>query len=249
MAEHSPESRGPVALVTGASSGIGLSIATRLAREGYHVIATARREERLTALSQSEPNITPWVADLRDARSVHRLFESTRKAFGGVEVLINNAGLGRHAPLMESNGDAWREMLEVNVLALSLCTAEAIQDMRANGDRGHIVHISSMSAHRVPALSGMYSATKYAVRSLTEGLRTELRAANSSIRVSSISPGFVETEFAEVYTGSSERATETYSRFTVLQPEDIADMVSYALRAPAHVEIHDMLVRPTAQPS
>ena len=95
----------------------------------------------------------------------------------------------------------------------------------------------------------MYSATKFAVRSLTEGLRQELRELGSSIRVTAISPGFVETEFAEVYSGSKEKARETYSRFEVLQPEDVAAAIVYALGAPARVQVHDVLMRPTDQPS
>jgi len=140
-------------------------------------------------------------------------------------------------------------MLEVNVLGLSVCTREAVQRMRRRGiDDGHIIHISSMSSHRVPPGSGMYAATKFAVRALTEALRKELREQGSSIRVGAISPGYVETEFAERYHGSREMADETYSRFPVLQPEDIADAVCYMIDTPPHVQIHDMLMRPTEQP-
>ena len=120
--------------------------------------------------------------------------------------------------------------------------------MRAHGDWGQVIHISSMSAHRVPPGSGVYSATKYAVRSLTEGLRQELHAEQSSIRVCAISPGFVETEFAAQYHQSEEAAKATYSRYTVLQPEDIAQAVKYVLEQPPHVQLHDLLMRPTEQP-
>jgi NADP-dependent 3-hydroxy acid dehydrogenase YdfG len=187
--------------------------------------------------------------DLRDTAAIESLFDRVRNEWGGVDILINNAGLGRRAPLSSGSTEKWREMLEVNVLALCVCTREAVTDMRARGDRGHVVHIASMASHRVPAGSGVYSATKYAVRSLTEGLRLELREAESKIRVSAISPGFVETEFAEVYHGRPEAAQETYGRFTVLQPEDVADAVAYVVSAPEHVQVHDMLIRPTEQPS
>ncbi|MBL4846922.1 MAG: SDR family NAD(P)-dependent oxidoreductase [Planctomycetes bacterium] len=116
-------------------------------------------------------------------------------------------------------------------------------------DLGHVIHVSSMSGHRVPAGSGVYSATKYAVRSLTEGLRQELRELKSSIRVSSISPGFVETEFAGVYNRDPAAIQETYGRFKVLEANDVADALVYLLGAPAHVSIHDVLMRPTDQPS
>ena len=164
-------------------------------------------------------------------------------------MLVNNAGLGHNAPLTSGSTDAWREMLEVNVLALCVCTREAISDMRRRGDEGHVFHVSSMSAHRVPSGSGVYSATKFAVRSLTEGLRQELRGLGSGIRVTALSPGFVETEFAAQYHKNKEAAKETYSRFKVLESADVAQTLLHCLGAPPHVQIHDVLMRPTAQPS
>ena len=121
--------------------------------------------------------------------------------------------------------------------------------MMKPAQKGHIVHISSMSGHRVPAITGMYSATKFAVRSLTETLRRELRSQSSPIRISSISPGVVETEFAEKYHQSTKKAQETYSQFEVLQASDVANAVAYTLSQPEHVEINDILVRPTQQTS
>ena len=240
---------GKVALVSGATSGIGRAVAARLAAGGMSVVATGRREDRLTGLaSELGKNLTPVAADLRDERSISRLFERARGTHGGVDVLVNAAGLGRHAPLLNGATDAWREMLEVNVLALAVLTREAVRDMRERGDDGHVIHLSSMAAHRVPEESGLYSATKFAVRSLTEGLRRELRAAGSGIRVTSISPGFVETEFAERYWGDPAAAERTYGRYRVLDAEDVADLVEMTLTRPAHVQLHDVLVRPTDQP-
>jgi len=244
-----------VALVTGASSGIGRAIAMRLAKLGCKVALCARREDRLEQLAaeiaaehpRSETLVLP--CDLRQPAQIESAFDRIRQAWGGVDLLINNAGLGRRSPLCSGSTDHWREMLEVNVLALCICTREAVQDMKRRGDQGHVVHVASMASHRVPLNSGVYSATKYAVRSLTEGLRLELREAQSSIRVTAISPGFVETEFAEVYHGRPEAAQESYGRFPVLQPADIADAVVYALSADAHVQVHDILIRPTQQPS
>lgn len=240
--------RGKTALITGASSGIGAATARLLAQAGMRVAAAARRTERLEAL-RSEGEVLPLTVDLRDPVAIARMFSTVREAWGGVDVLVNNAGLGRIAPLMSGETEAWREMLEVNVLALCVCTREAIEDMRRRGDRGHVIHISSMSAHRVPGGSGVYSATKFAVRSLTEGLRQELREAESKIRVTAISPGFVETEFAERYHGDAAKAAETYGRYKVLESIDIARAVEYALAAPDHMQVHDLLIRPTDQPS
>ncbi|MGF1496362.1 MAG: SDR family NAD(P)-dependent oxidoreductase [Elainellaceae cyanobacterium] len=248
----SQASRG-VALVTGASSGIGEAIARRLAREGYCLAICARRQSRLdplvAELEQSGIEAMAIPVDLRQEADILTCFEKIRDRWGGVNVLVNNAGLGRQAPLMSGDTAAWREMLEVNVLALCVCTREAVKEMRARGDRGHIVHIGSMSGHRVPGGSGVYSASKFAVRALTEGLRQELRAANSQIRVSCVSPGYVETEFAEKYHQSAEKAEETYSRFPVLQPTDIAEAVWYLLSQPDYVQVHDILMRSTYQTS
>ena len=245
--------RDKTALVTGASSGIGRAIARRLCAEGMKVVCCARRAERLEALRAelegADGELLPVTADLRDETQILSMFATTRERFGGVDVLINNAGLGHLAPLTSGATEHWREMLELNVLALCICTREAVADMRRRGDFGHVIHISSMSAHRVPTQSGVYSATKFAVRSLTEGLRQELRATGSKIRVTAISPGFVETEFAARWNQRPEAAAETYGRYPVIQSEEIADMVAFALSRPAHVQIHDLLVRPTDQPS
>lgn len=247
------EGQGKVALVTGASSGIGRAIAQKLALGGYRVAVCARRMDRLTTLATDltiqGATVAAYQADVRQEADILRVFAAIRAAWGGVDVLINNAGMGHKESLMSGNTAAWREMLEVNVLALCICTREAIQDMEAKGGEGHIVHVSSMSAHRVPKGSGMYSATKFAVRSLTEGLRQELREAGSKVRVSSISPGFVETEFAEKYTKSVQQAKDIYSQFPVLQPDDMANAVWYLLTQPDHVQVHDILVRATQQMS
>lgn len=245
-----------VAMVTGASSGIGLAIAHRLAQSGYDLALCARRQDRLAAakqdLAQYDIDVFIQPVDLRDEAAILSFFAAVKDRYGRLDVLINNAGLGHKESLTTGSTDAWREMLEVNVLALCICTREAIALMNLSvnpAQKGHVVHISSMSGHRVPAITGMYSATKFAVRSLTETLRRELRSQSSPIRISSISPGIVETEFAEKYHQSAEKAQKTYSQFSVLQAEDIANAVAYALSQPAHIEVNDILVRPTQQES
>ncbi|HEY9763285.1 MAG TPA: SDR family NAD(P)-dependent oxidoreductase [Trichocoleus sp.] len=248
-----PNYAGQVAMVTGASSGIGRAIAHRLAQSGYRLALCARREDRLQALqdelqAQGAEALIQKV-DLRQEADILAFFQTVRDTWGGVDVLVNNAGVGYRQSLLEGETEAWRTMLEVNVLALSICTREATKDIRAKGGSGHIVHLSSMSAHRVPGGSGMYSATKFAVRSLTEGLRQELRSQGLNIRISSISPGFVETEFAEIFNQSKEKAQEVYSKYPVLQPADVADAVAYILSQPEHVQVHDLLIRPTQQVS
>jgi NADP-dependent 3-hydroxy acid dehydrogenase YdfG len=242
-----------VALVTGASSGIGAAVARVLAGAGMRVAICARRTERIEALAgdlgRAGGEVLAQPADLRREADILALFEAVRDRWGGVDVLVNNAGLGHASPLVDGDTEAWREMLEVNVLALCVCTREAVRDMRRRGDDGYVVHLSSMAGHRVPPGSGVYSATKFAVRALTEALRQELRRAESGIRVSEVSPGLVETEFHAHYFGSEEAAQRSYGRFPVLQPDDVARTIRHLLAQPPHVQIHDVLVRPTRQPN
>lgn len=243
--------RGKTALVTGASRGIGEAVARRLAGAGLRVALCARSRERLEALAAdltaAGADAIPLAVDLRDEAAILAAFGEVRERWGGVDVLINNAGLGHVAPLAGGATELWREMLEVNVLALCICTREALADMRARGDIGHVVHVSSMAGHRVPPGSGVYSATKYAVRSLTEALRRELREQGSAIRVASISPGLVETGFHAAMFGDEELARRRYGEIVVLTADDVADAVEYVLAAPPHVQVHDVLVRPTEQ--
>lgn len=243
-----------VVVITGAAGGIGRALSLAFARRGSVLALVdldgAGLDQVRQAVVELGAQASVHVANVGDRQALERVRDEVLAAHGRVDVLINNAGVGLDAPLMSGTTEHWRAMLELNVLAPCICTREAIADMRKRGDEGHVIHIASMASHRVPPGSGVYSASKFALRSLTEGLRLELRDAGSDIRVTAISPGYVETEFAQNYAhGDAEQARATYSRFPVLQPGDIADMVAYALRAPAHVQIHDLLVRPTRQPS
>ena len=241
--------RNKVAIVTGASSGIGTAVVRMLHGRGARVAFCGRRKSRLEALADElGPNTLALGVDLRSESQILSMFRRIDD-WGPVSVLVNNAGLGRDTSLSDGSTDDWREMLDVNVLALCLCTREAITRMRANKGPSYVINISSMSAHRVPLGYGFYSATKFAVRALTEGLRQELAQSDCPIRVSAISPGLVQTEFHEAHFGSKQAATETYSRFRVLDPEDIANAVAYLISTPSHVQVHDILVRPTAQAS
>jgi NADP-dependent 3-hydroxy acid dehydrogenase YdfG len=242
---------GRTALVTGAGSGIGAAVTTRLFTEGMQVVACGRRQERVAAvLAAADPageRSLALACDVRDEAAVQETFAAARARFGGVDVLVNNAGLGHAAPLAEGRVEEWREMLEVNVLGLCICTREALADMRRRGARGQIIHIGSMAGQRVPPGAGLYAATKHAVRALTESLRMEIHAAGDPIRVGEISPGFVETGFAAHYHKSAAKARETYSQFTVLSAADVAEAVVYMLGCPDHVQVHDILMRPSAQ--
>jgi len=239
--------RGRSIVVTGASSGIGAALVRALVGEGARVTMAARRVERLEALARDVGGETAVVrTDMRVEADVVRLVATARERFGGVDALVNNAGLGRRAPVSSAATELWREMLETNVLGLLVATREAIQDMERRGVAGHVVHVSSMAGHRVPGPdSAVYAGTKFAVRAITEGLRQELRARKSPIRVSCVSPGYVATEFAEVFAGPG-GAPQTPGIKT-LDADDVARAVVWALAQPPHVEVHDVLVRPTAQ--
>ena len=238
--------------MTGASSGIGAATARALARAGAAVTIGARRADRLEALAaeiRAEGGcVAVRATDMRREDDVVALIGAARESFGGVDVLVNNAGLGRGAPLSSGATEVWREMLEVNVLGLAIATREAIRDMDRRGVAGHVVHVSSMAGHRVPGPdSGMYAATKFAVRALTEALRQELRTRKSAIRVSAISPGHVFTEFADVFSGRAGAQAEIDARGKILEPRDVAEAVLWIVTRPSHVQVHDLLVRPTAQ--
>ena len=244
---------GRTAFVTGGSRGIGAALSRRLLAEGMQVVSCSRRQAAVAdILIEADPLGKHSLAvevDVREETSVQSAFAAARDRFGGVDVLINNAGLGHAAPLAEGTVAQWREMLEVNLLGLCICTREALADMRARNAFGQIVHIGSMAGQRVPAGAGLYSATKHAVRALTEALRVELREAGDTIRVGEICPGFVETGFAAHYMKSEEKAREIYSRFKVLEADDVVEAVIYMLSCPPHVQVHDILLRPTEQPT
>ncbi len=244
---------GKIALITGASSGIGESIALALGRKGARLTLVARREGRLRELAariEAEGGPAPFVqsADLRQESGILHLFEASTEHWGGLDILVNNAGLGRFASWHEGETEDWREMLDVNILAVTIATREALSRFPESG--GHILSISSMAGHRVPPSGGFYAATKHFIRGFSESLRMELRQRGSPSRVSMISPGFVTTAFHEVYyKGDEEMLSERSPEYRVLDAQDIAETALYILEAPAHVAVHDVLMRSSEQPS
>ena len=247
------ELSGSRVVVTGASSGIGEAIVLALAGRGARLSLCARRVERLQALAErvaklgGEALVCP--VDVRDEKALRAVFSKSVAHWGGLDILINNAGVGRLAPLHGGSTELWREMQDVNVLALAVACREALASFDAERG-GHIVNISSLSGHRVPASGGFYAATKYAVRALTESLRQELVERSSKTRVSSISPGFVRTEFHDgLFGDDSEARQRLYPRYEVLQAADVAASVLHVLEAPEHVAVHDVLLRSREQPS
>jgi len=239
-------------LITGASSGIGKAIVLKLAREGYHVMSCARQIEKLEKISRGLTieglTVSPFQVDLRSEDSIKRMFKVIKIKHGGVNFLINCAGIGYKAPLIDAPTQQWKEMIDVNVLALCICNREALKDMLNNGDEGHIINISSLSGHRVYKEGGIYAATKFSITALTESLRLELRTRGSGIKVTQISPGLVKTKFHENYYKNKSTAKDIYSNFEPLNGDDIARAVSYVLSEPNNVQVHDILLRPLNQP-
>ncbi len=242
--------QGRKALITGASSGIGQAIARILSSEGAAVALLARRKERIRDLGKElESPETPaysFPVDLSNRGATQDAVNLAASALEGIDILINAAGVGRQAKLLDGDINDWQDMLDINVMALAIVTRESIPHFPETG--GHVVNISSMSGHRVPGKGGFYAATKFAVRAMTEGLRQEFRANGNLTRVSSISPGFVDTELLEEYFQSAGQGSHYDAiSYPILQPEEIAELVLHQLTMPATAEVTDILVRPTGQ--
>ncbi|XP_067015651.2 farnesol dehydrogenase [Anabrus simplex] len=256
-----------VAMVTGASSGIGAAITYQLLDNGVNVVALARRAEQIEEAVNNakhgaksrgryqEPSRTPGklharACDVTKEDDILAAFKWVKDNLGGADILINNAGLGGDSPLTDTKTDVWKHMLDVNVVGLSVCTREAVQSMRARGvDDGHVVHICSIVGHALPARSemAMYGATKHAVRVLAEGLRKDFNASNNKIKISCVSPGFVKTGFVDNLPNMKAKAQELYDSTPHLFPEDIADAVLYCIDTPPHVQIQDIIVKPVGE--
>jgi NADP-dependent 3-hydroxy acid dehydrogenase YdfG len=239
----------PIAVVTGASSGIGAATAKRLAADGFHVVAAARRTARLEELARSVPEgqVTPVTCDVTSDEDVARLATTVRAIGGRVTVLVNNAGgaLGLD-PIEQANIADWRWMYEVNVLGTVRVTSTLLPDLEAG--RGTIVVISSTAGLVVYEGGGGYTAAKHAETAVAETLRLEL--CGRPIRVVEIDPGMVKTEeFSLVrFRGDAEKAAAVYAGVPEpLVAEDIADIVSWVVSRPHHVNIDRLVVRPLAQ--
>ncbi|ESO87133.1 hypothetical protein LOTGIDRAFT_205793 [Lottia gigantea] len=247
---------GRVALVTGASEGIGAAIVKALVGHGMKVVACARSLDKLQKIKEDlkaeKGSVYPIKCDLTKEEEILKMFKEIKSDsnLGGVDVCINNAGLAHNAPLLSGKTEDWANILNVNVLACAIVNRESYQSMKERGiDDGQLIFINSISGHRVLARSSVhfYSVSKFAVTALVEGTRQELRELNSHIRVTGISPGVVETEFSERMNQSQEKAQKFYSSIKCMVPKDIADTVVFILQSPPHVEINDVIMRPTEQ--
>ncbi len=240
-------------LITGASSGIGLATARAFAREGTRLILIARRADRLDALAaelkkahKTECYCLP--VDLQQYKEIAGQLETLPGRWRDVDILVNNAGLVRGlSKLHESLLDDWDEMINVNIKSLLAVSRTVIPWMVAR-NRGHIINLGSIAGHEVYPGGNVYCATKFAVRALSRGMKMDL--SGTPIRVTSIDPGLVETEFSVVrFKGDRERAAIPYKGITPLHGEDIAEAIVWSASRPPHVNITEMIIFPTAQSS
>jgi NADP-dependent 3-hydroxy acid dehydrogenase YdfG len=241
---------GKLALVTGASSGIGMSTARLLAENGVNLIITARRESRLRvlALELNNVNVYPFVLDVTDRVAVFDFANRLEQQSLIPDILINNAGLSvGKDPIYSADIDDWERMIDTNVKGF-LYVVRAIIPMMLKRGSGHIINLGSIAGEQVYTGGNVYNATKFAVNALSKAMNVDL--LDSRLRVCNIAPGMVNTEFSTVrYKGDKAKADKVYEGFTSLTGEDIADAILYVLKTPPHVNIQYILITPTAQRS
>ncbi|EFA05382.1 farnesol dehydrogenase [Tribolium castaneum] len=244
---------GKVAVVTGASTGIGAAIAKQLVSNGIIVVGIARRVELVQELAQElgdrKGKLHAYKADVSKEDDILKAFKWIEENLGPVHILINNAGVAKETTLVDGDTEAWRNVLDVNVLGLCIATREAIKSMKKHDIKGHIVHINSLCGHRVPNFPGMniYPASKHAVTALTETLRQELNFVGSKIKITSVSPGLVTTEMTTLNKNLDPEKKAIVDKFPALETEDIADGVIYALGTPEHVQVHELTIKPVGE--
>ncbi|MEP0987720.1 SDR family NAD(P)-dependent oxidoreductase [Ekhidna sp.] len=238
----------PIALITGATSGIGEATA-RLLTNQYRLIICGRRKDRLESLQAELAGESQILSfDVRDKDTVFTAINSLPEEWQKVDVLINNAGNAHGLDLIhDGNTDDWDAMIDINVKGL-LYVSKAVLLVMVSRKKGHIINISSIAGLEVYPKGNVYCASKHAVDALTKGMRMDLN--EHGIKVTSIDPGLVETEFSEVrFKGDSEKAEQVYKNYKPLTAHDVAETIEFVLSRPAHVMIGDLLILPTDQAS
>ncbi len=242
---------GRIAMVTGATSGIGEATARLLAQNHFQLILAGRRNDRLEKLANELSSITRVTSlcfDVRDREEVKKVIQSLPNEWKEIDVLINNAGNAHGLdPIQTGSEDDWDAMIDINVKGLLYVSKQVMEGMIARKS-GHIVNLGSVAGKEVYTNGNVYCASKFAVDALTKGMRMDLNPFG--IKVTAIHPGMVDTEFSLVrFKGDDARAKKVYQGLTPLYANDIADTILYVLTRPAHVVIADMVVLPVAQAS
>ncbi|XP_060533935.1 farnesol dehydrogenase-like [Cylas formicarius] len=239
---------GKMAVVTGASSGIGAAIVKRLLSEGLVVVGLSRRTVLAKDVEGDDPNrkgkFVYFKCDVTDEKNVVEVFDKINCAVGPIHALINNAGVMFETDLIDGDAELWRKTFDTVVLSKCIVTREAIKSMNAHNMAGQIIHMNSVLGHVVYDIPKMnvYPATQYAITALTETLRLELIAKGSKIKVTSLSPGPVDTPML----GSSEAVKSSLHQ--LLRPEDVANAIVYILSTPPHVQVQELTIRPVGEP-
>jgi NADP-dependent 3-hydroxy acid dehydrogenase YdfG len=241
------EIKGSVIAITGASSGIGEATARYLAAQGAKIVLGARRDDRLKALAaefaKSGGEAEPVALDVTKRDDMAAFVKRAQDRFGRLDVLVSNAGLMPLSLLDELKVEEWDRMIDVNLRGVLYGIAAALPVFRAAGS-GHFINVSSISGFQVGPTTAVYSATKFAVRALSEGLRQE---AGSKIRVTTIMPGAVQTDLAETISNPALRQRVVDFQASAVPPEAIARAIAYAISQPATVDVNEIVIRPTAQ--
>lgn len=240
-----------ITLITGATSGIGEACAEIFAKNGYDLIITGRRKDRLTLLAKSiekkyKVKTLALNFDVRKLSEVEKQISSLPTEWKKIDILINNAGLASGlGTIQEGNIDDWETMIDTNIKGLLYITRQ-IAPLMVQNKKGHIINIASIAGKQAYPKGNVYCATKFAVDALSQSMRLDM--IEHGIRVTNIAPGMVETEFSLVrFKGDKERAKKTYENVQPLTATDIADVVYWTASRPAHVNINDVVITPTAQ--
>ena len=240
-----------IALITGVTSGIGKSSAEIFAKNGYDLIITGRRKDRLESLAKElqkkfKIKILSLNFDVRSNKEVEKNISSLKSEWKKIDVLINNAGLASGlGPIQEGDIEDWEKMIDTNIKGLLFVTRQIAPMMIKNG-KGHIINVASLAGKQAYPKGNVYCATKFAVDALSQSMRIDM--LEHGIRVTNIAPGLVETEFSLVrFHGNAERAKSTYANIKPLTADDIAEIIFWTASRPAHVNINDVVITPTAQ--
>lgn len=240
-----------IGLITGATSGIGKSTAVLFAKNGYNLIITGRRADRLEELKKEiettyRVNVLALCFDIRQQTETEAAIKSIPESFLPLDVLVNNAGLAAGlAPIQDGQLEHWERMIDTNVKGLLYIT-KAVMPFMIKAGKGHIINIGSIAGKEVYPNGNVYCATKHAVDALNKGMRMDLLA--HGIKVSAVNPGMVETEFSVVrFDGDEARAKKVYEGMQPLNPDDVAETVYWVATRPAHVNINDIIIMPSVQ--
>ncbi|XP_058795568.1 farnesol dehydrogenase-like [Phymastichus coffea] len=237
---------GKVAVVTGASAGIGLETSKALVQNGMIVVGLSRRTDKMQNGMKAVPGPGKFYAkacDVTNESEVKQVFDWVEKNFQSVHILVNNAGCAKYSTIEDMKSEDLKHIIDVNVVGLLHCTRHAISIMKKNKHDAHIININSNAGHKVPSIKGLnvYPATKYAVTALSETLINEM--SGEKIRVTSISPGVVKTDFFDVANMDPSFLKER----PALNPEDVANSIVHVISAPQHVQITELTIKPLGQ--